>query len=78
MPAATPVFALPGWLAANWTTGLVATVLPILCIVAADTFAYLGGRAFGKTPLITISPKKTVEAGGPQGRRIGSALAAAL
>uniref|UniRef100_A0A7S0RRY3 Phosphatidate cytidylyltransferase n=1 Tax=Pyramimonas obovata TaxID=1411642 RepID=A0A7S0RRY3_9CHLO len=41
--------------------GLLCTVLPVLCIVAADTFAYLGGRTFGKTPLIAISPKKTVE-----------------
>jgi len=41
--------------------GLLCTVLPILCIVAADTFAYLGGRTFGKTPLTAISPNKTVE-----------------
>mmetsp|Transcript_37236 Transcript_37236/g.51677 ORF Transcript_37236/g.51677 Transcript_37236/m.51677 type:complete len:238 (-) Transcript_37236:418-1131(-) len=41
--------------------GMLCTFLPVLCIVAADTFAYLGGRKFGKTPLIRISPKKTVE-----------------
>ncbi len=33
-----------------------------LLIWASDTFAYLAGRAFGKTPLFTrISPKKTWE-----------------
>jgi len=49
--------------AASFTVeaGLVCTLLPVLCIIAADTFAYLGGRAFGKTPLIALSPKKTVE-----------------
>ena len=39
-----------------------------------DTFAYLGGRAFGKHPLAPqISPKKTVE-GGVSGLIGGSAL----
>ncbi|KAF5180221.1 Phosphatidate cytidylyltransferase, partial [Thalictrum thalictroides] len=30
-------------------------------IIAADTYAYLGGKAFGRTPLTNISPKKTWE-----------------
>jgi len=59
--APAPIFALPGFLEVRWTLGLLSTVLPVLCIVSADTFAYLGGRRFGKTPLTSISPKKTVE-----------------
>ncbi|KAJ3693993.1 hypothetical protein LUZ60_009473 [Juncus effusus] len=46
---------------AHWTVGLVATLISISSIIAADTFAFIGGRAFGKTPLINISPKKTLE-----------------
>ncbi|ONK59016.1 uncharacterized protein A4U43_C08F2100 [Asparagus officinalis] len=46
---------------AHWTVGLVATLMSISSIIAADTFAFLGGRAFGRTPLIAISPKKTLE-----------------
>ncbi len=41
---------------------ILAVVLVYLGAWGADTFAYLAGRAFGKTPLIPkISPKKTVE-----------------
>ncbi|KAL8142576.1 hypothetical protein V2J09_015626 [Rumex salicifolius] len=46
---------------AHWTVGLVATLIAISSIIAADTCAFLGGKAFGRTPLITISPKKTWE-----------------
>ncbi|XP_020113239.1 phosphatidate cytidylyltransferase 4, chloroplastic-like [Ananas comosus] len=46
---------------AHWTVGLVATLISISSIIAADTFAFLGGRAFGRTPLTNISPKKTLE-----------------
>ncbi|XP_074558018.1 phosphatidate cytidylyltransferase 4, chloroplastic-like [Curcuma longa] len=46
---------------AHWTVGLVATLISISSIIAADTFAFLGGRAFGRTPLTSISPKKTLE-----------------
>ncbi|GAB2296381.1 Phosphatidate cytidylyltransferase 4, chloroplastic [Dionaea muscipula] len=45
----------------HWTVGLVATFFTISSIIAADTFAFLGGKAFGRTPLINISPKKTWE-----------------
>uniref|UniRef100_A0A1D1Z469 Phosphatidate cytidylyltransferase n=1 Tax=Anthurium amnicola TaxID=1678845 RepID=A0A1D1Z469_9ARAE len=45
----------------HWTVGLVATLISISSIIAADTCAYLGGRAFGRTPLINVSPKKTLE-----------------
>lgn len=43
------------------TVGLVATFMAVLCIVASDTGAYFFGKSFGRTQLIAISPKKTVE-----------------
>ncbi|KAJ7979804.1 Phosphatidate cytidylyltransferase [Quillaja saponaria] len=46
---------------AHWTVGLVATLVSFSSIIAADTFAFLGGRAYGRTPLTSISPKKTWE-----------------
>ncbi|CAL4971672.1 unnamed protein product [Urochloa decumbens] len=46
---------------AHWTVGLVATLMAISSIIAADTSAFLCGRAFGRTPLTSISPKKTLE-----------------
>lgn len=46
---------------AHWTVGLVATLISISSIIAADTYAFLGGKAFGRTPLTNISPKKTWE-----------------
>ncbi|XP_022157457.1 phosphatidate cytidylyltransferase 4, chloroplastic-like isoform X2 [Momordica charantia] len=46
---------------AHWTVGLVATLISMSSIIAADTYAFLGGKAFGKTPLTNISPKKTWE-----------------
>lgn len=45
----------------HWTVGLIATVMSAACIIAADTGAYFTGRAFGRTQLTSISPKKTVE-----------------
>ncbi|KAL4562838.1 hypothetical protein LXL04_026869 [Taraxacum kok-saghyz] len=44
-----------------WTVGLVATLISISSVIAADTFAFAGGKAFGRTPLTSISPKKTWE-----------------
>ncbi|KAL8495566.1 hypothetical protein ACS0TY_019634 [Phlomoides rotata] len=44
-----------------WTVGLVATLISFSSIIAADTFAFIGGKAFGRTPLIAVSPKKTWE-----------------
>ncbi|MEM8604829.1 MAG: phosphatidate cytidylyltransferase [Cyanobacteria bacterium P01_H01_bin.121] len=41
--------------------GLTITLLSFFCIWAADIGAYLMGKAFGKTRLTNISPKKTVE-----------------
>jgi phosphatidate cytidylyltransferase len=43
------------------TVGLVATFTAVLCIRAADTGAYFCGKSLGKTQLISVSPKKTVE-----------------
>jgi phosphatidate cytidylyltransferase len=45
----------------QWTVGLVATLISISSIIAADTFAFLAGKEFGRTPLTSISPKKTWE-----------------
>lgn len=33
----------------------------LLAVTSSDSFALFGGRAFGKTPLSDLSPKKTVE-----------------
>ncbi|TQE10868.1 hypothetical protein C1H46_003568 [Malus baccata] len=46
---------------AHWTVGLVATLVSFSSIIAADTCAFLGGKAFGRTPLTSVSPKKTWE-----------------
>ncbi|XP_073154887.1 phosphatidate cytidylyltransferase 4, chloroplastic-like [Henckelia pumila] len=46
---------------AQWTVGLVATLISISSVIAADTCAFFGGKAFGRTPLTAISPKKTWE-----------------
>ncbi|GAV87413.1 CTP_transf_1 domain-containing protein [Cephalotus follicularis] len=46
---------------AHWTVGLVATLISFSSIIAADTFAFMGGKALGRTPLTSISPKKTWE-----------------
>ncbi|GBG88082.1 hypothetical protein CBR_g46453 [Chara braunii] len=46
---------------AHWTVGLLATMVAMSCVVAADTGAFMGGKSFGRTPLSAISPKKTVE-----------------
>jgi phosphatidate cytidylyltransferase len=43
------------------TVGLVSTFTAVACIIAADTGAYFFGKALGRTQLISISPKKTVE-----------------
>jgi len=48
-------------LGGTWTVGLIVTVTSALAVVAADTGAYIGGKLLGATPLISISPNKTVE-----------------
>lgn len=58
---------LDGFWASDWTKlstlpqGLTTTLLAFFCIWAADIGAYIVGRAFGRTRLSDISPKKTVE-----------------
>ncbi|KAK2195634.1 Phosphatidate cytidylyltransferase [Babesia duncani] len=46
---------------ANMYFGMIWLVLPHFMIIINDTMAYLFGKAFGKHPLISISPHKTVE-----------------
>ncbi|CAN6697966.1 unnamed protein product [Malus baccata var. baccata] len=46
---------------AHWTVGLVATRISFSSIIAADTYAFVGGKAFGRTPLTSVSPKKMWE-----------------
>ncbi|KAH7519617.1 phosphatidate cytidylyltransferase 4, chloroplastic [Ziziphus jujuba] len=46
---------------AHWTVGLVATLISFSSIIAADTCAFMGGKAIGRTPLTSVSPKKTWE-----------------
>ena len=81
LPAPAPGgFPVPDALAASglgglWSVGLPATLLTVVCIVAADTAAFVVGRRFGRTPLIRVSPKKTVE-GAAAG--LGASLAVAL
>ncbi len=43
------------------TVGAVAAFVTVACIIAADTGAYFCGKSLGRTKLISISPKKTVE-----------------
>ncbi|RDU63989.1 phosphatidate cytidylyltransferase [Helicobacter sp. MIT 14-3879] len=41
--------------------GVMAIIWLILSVALADIGAYFGGRAFGKSPLSPVSPKKTLE-----------------
>lgn len=53
--------------------GVIWFVLLLIVVFAGDTFAYFGGRLFGRTPLMPeISPKKTLE--GSFSGLFGSAL----
>ena len=45
----------------NIFNGLFWFLLPSLLVVTNDVFAYMAGILFGKTPLISLSPKKTWE-----------------
>ena len=45
----------------NIKEGLVWFVIPSLLVITNDVAAYLIGKSFGKTKLIKISPKKTLE-----------------
>ena len=52
---------LLSWMNVEWTVGLLATFISGLSVVAADTGAFIGGKLMGSTPLISISPNKTIE-----------------
>lgn len=41
--------------------GAMAIVWLIVIVALSDTCAYFGGKAFGKSPLSPVSPKKTIE-----------------
>ncbi|KAA8497285.1 Phosphatidate cytidylyltransferase 1 [Porphyridium purpureum] len=45
----------------NIKSGMIWFLLPFILVIVNDSFAYFVGRAIGKTPLVTLSPKKTVE-----------------
>lgn len=45
----------------NIFNGMIWFLMPVLMVITNDIFAYLCGITFGKTQLIAISPKKTVE-----------------
>jgi phosphatidate cytidylyltransferase len=48
-------------MALNIYEGLIWFLIPTFLIISNDIFAYIFGRKFGKTPLISLSPKKTLE-----------------
>jgi phosphatidate cytidylyltransferase len=45
----------------NMLRGLFWFLLPISCVVHNDIWAYASGKNFGRTPLLRLSPKKTLE-----------------
>ncbi|WFD30226.1 phosphatidate cytidylyltransferase [Malassezia sp. CBS 17886] len=45
----------------NIMEGLIWFWVPASLVICNDCFAYMCGMAFGRTPLFTLSPKKTVE-----------------
>lgn len=45
----------------NILEGLIWFFLPASLVICNDVFAYVCGMMFGRTPLISLSPKKTVE-----------------
>ncbi|KAJ8931692.1 hypothetical protein NQ314_015363 [Rhamnusium bicolor] len=45
----------------NIFEGLIWLIIPLWLVILNDIFAYVFGRLLGKTPLISLSPKKTVE-----------------
>ena len=45
----------------NVFEGMIWFFLPVAMVITNDIFAYVCGMTFGRTPLIKLSPKKTVE-----------------
>lgn len=65
----------------NLFEGLIWVVLPVSLVFVNDIFAYIFGRVYGKTPLIAVSPKKTMEGflgGGFGALTLGTLIAWAL
>lgn len=65
----------------NLFEGLIWVVLPVTLVFVNDIFAYIFGRVYGKTPLIAVSPKKTIEGflgGGFGALTVGTLIAWAI
>ncbi|ESL11518.1 CDP-diacylglycerol synthetase [Trypanosoma rangeli SC58] len=45
----------------NMMRGMIWFLLPVSCVVNNDIWAYVFGKLFGRTMLLALSPKKTVE-----------------
>ena len=45
----------------NIFEGMIWFFLPVMLVITNDIFAYICGITFGRTQLIKLSPKKTVE-----------------
>lgn len=45
----------------NMVRGMIWFLLPVFCVIVNDSWAYICGKLFGRTPLLLLSPKKTVE-----------------
>lgn len=45
----------------NMMRGMVWFLLPVSCVINNDTWAYIFGKLFGRTKLLALSPKKTME-----------------
>jgi phosphatidate cytidylyltransferase len=45
----------------NIFEGMIWFFLPVMLVITNDIFAYIVGITFGRTQLIKLSPKKTVE-----------------
>ncbi len=52
---------LSNWASSWFTSGLAITLFACLMIVASDIGSYYFGRSFGRLPLSSISPGKTIE-----------------
>jgi len=67
VPPGSPIWSWPyvRWLSAScadvFSYGALVQWWTMFAIVGADVFAYLIGRRYGKTPLVQVSPNKTVE-----------------
>nr|WJJ63344.1 gustatory receptor 4 [Pachyrhinus yasumatsui] len=62
----------------NLFEGLIWVILPVALVFVNDIFAYIFGTMYGKTPLINLSPSKTLEGflgGGVSSVVLGTVLA---